>query len=114
TSLIADTLTKTGARPFARERGSPKLSTDLPKVDLAVWVDEFEGNLGNPVVIDIKRHLSDRSIPITTRQISNYLRLTGASVGLIVYLHEAKNIERFELLRFAGRRVQWISASKLF
>jgi hypothetical protein len=113
-NLIEDTLIKTGARPVRRNRGSPKLTSELPKVDLAVWIDEFEGTLGNPVVIDIKRRLTAKSIPVTSRQIQRYLSLTGASVGLIVYIDASESMDSFELFRYAGRRIQWISVRTLF
>jgi hypothetical protein len=113
-ALIHETLAKTGARPVQRAPGSPKLNAQLAKVDLAVWVDEFEGNFGNPVIIEVKDRLSSGSIPVTVRQINRYLSVTGASVGLIVYLQDSGDLESLELFRYAGRRVQWISVRTLF
>lgn len=86
---------------------------DIARPDLAVWLDELASELGNPTVIEVKKGLDLLAIPLTTRQIKRYRDATGAAVVLIVHLRPI-DVPSVELVRFAGRRVNWISIDALF
>ncbi len=111
-AAIQEGLKAGGATTLQRSSVSGR-SKGAHQVDLAVWLDDFEGNLGNPLVIEVKRQLTAMTVPITLRQIQQYLELTGAAVGLIVYI-EGDLGDSFDVFRYAGRRVTWMPFTQLF
>jgi hypothetical protein len=56
-------------------------------VDFAVWVDELEPIIGNPIIIEIKRRIRDSSAAVEIRnQIFHYLSNGNSRGALVLYL----------------------------
>jgi len=57
-------------------------------VDFAVWSDELEPFLGNPLIIELKRSLRRRvDVVKAGQQLSRYLSHSGGLWGLLLYHH---------------------------
>ena len=55
--------------------------------DIAIWLDDIESSLGNPVLVEVKAgQLSDQRLRSAESQLRHYLTQTNAKVGLLVYL----------------------------
>jgi hypothetical protein len=58
-------------------------------VDMAIWIDEIESTLGNPVLIEVKvGRLSEDRLKKGELQLRRYLIQTNSSVGILVYLDQ--------------------------
>jgi hypothetical protein len=82
---LSDLFNKVGilhtVSPAANQRGADS------GVDLALWIDETQSILGNPILVEIKAgRLSQSKIDMTFHRVSNYLLSTGLQLGLLVYL----------------------------
>lgn len=58
---------------------------DDTKIDLTLWLETFENSLGNPVVIEIKRNLNETGTIRAIKQLRNYIQVTKAGLGLLIY-----------------------------
>ena len=55
--------------------------------DMAVWADELEGSVGNPLLIEVKQHISgSTSITRLANQLDSYLESSNAGWLLLLYL----------------------------
>ena len=63
------------ARPSVRGRAP----------DLAVWIDEVQKEVGNPLAIEIKSSLTRAGLDHAVAQLSRYLSSSGAKAGVVVY-----------------------------
>lgn len=55
--------------------------------DMAVWADELESIVGNPLLIEVKQHISSAtSVTRLSSQIESYLEKSNASWLLLLYL----------------------------
>ena len=63
------------ARPDAR--------THAP--DMAIWIDELQKDVGNPLAVEIKSSLNLADVGRVAAQLTRYLETTGAKAGLILY-----------------------------
>ncbi len=55
--------------------------------DMAVWADELESIVGNPLLIEVKQHISSAtSVTRLSSQIESYLENSNASWLLLLYL----------------------------
>jgi hypothetical protein len=56
------------------------------RIDLGVWADEFDIAVGNPLIIEVTDHLSNRSkINSIRQQIESHLRDTNTRTALVLY-----------------------------
>ena len=57
------------------------------KVDFALWSDQLETQIGNPILVEIKAgFLSHRTIVSSQEQLSSLINRTGAKAGILFYL----------------------------
>ena len=63
------------ARPDARGRAP----------DVAVWIDEIQKEVGNPLAVEIKTSLKPVDVERVRLQLTRYLQTAGAKAGLILY-----------------------------
>ena len=55
--------------------------------DMALWADELEGSVGNPLLIEVKQHISgSTSITRLANQLDSYLESSNAGWLLLLYL----------------------------
>jgi len=55
--------------------------------DFAIWSDELGAILGNPILIEIKRAISDRAQAIkVTNQINRYIKKSNSKSAIVLYL----------------------------
>ena len=55
--------------------------------DMAVWADELEGSVGNPLLMEVKQHISgSTSITRLANQLDSYLESSNAGWLLLLYL----------------------------
>ena len=79
-SVVVATMRESGVRVIRhapqRERGA----------DLAVWIDQLDSQLGNPILVEVKARIADSpSAALLARQASEYVSRAGARTILIVY-----------------------------
>jgi hypothetical protein len=53
--------------------------------DVAVWIDEIQKDVGNPLAIEIKTSFKPSDLERVTAQLTRYLETAGAKAGLILY-----------------------------
>ncbi len=58
-------------------------------VDMAIWSDYLNSYLGNPIIIEIKRRLTN--VDKITSQIRNYLSLSNSKSAIIISFDKEKN-----------------------
>lgn len=89
-----------------------KQSYDDNRIDIALWVDKLESNLGNPVIIETKLgNLSKHSLKLAEIQLREYLKKTNASTGLLIYL-DLEN-RRFKPSEFKFPFIIWLELHDL-
>lgn len=79
-SLVAKALGEAGvdvlARSEAQDRGA----------DIAIWSDELQPFVGNPLLVEIKSRLTTpKAVTIAAQQLSKYVTSTGGLWGLLLY-----------------------------
>jgi nucleoside 2-deoxyribosyltransferase len=75
-------------------------SSDLG-VDFAVWADELNDWVGNPLLVEVKSDLADSNrLSITRRQIETYLAQTNARWALLLCLRGPASTATAERTRF--------------
>lgn len=83
-SLVADLFAEASA-VVAQERYHPDAGADM-----AVWLDDIESSLGNPLLVEVKSgRLSQRRLEQAELQLRRYLTQTNAQAGLLVYFDQA-------------------------
>jgi len=81
--IVGEALTASGIA--ARSRPSEIMSPD-GGVDMAIWSDDFEPWLKNPVLIEVKRQLRSRSqLQNALDQLAKHLDKTHTEWGLLIY-----------------------------
>jgi len=79
-AVVREALQASGISAFAQA------GTADQRVDLAVWVDDIESLVGNPIVIEIKRQLSNTAdARIVRDQLLHYLATTNSRTGIVLY-----------------------------
>src|SRR5262249_41669475 len=53
--------------------------------DLALWIDGIQKDIGNPVAVEVKMHLSRGELNTVAERLSETLNSVGATTGIIVY-----------------------------
>lgn len=97
-----------------RESGIQVLAEHGPMehgYDLAVWLDELEHLVGNPLLVDLRKHLSPAMARVIKRQ---FLANQGASIGkalLVVFIRGSEEQLRKENL--GAPLIMFISAARL-
>jgi hypothetical protein len=79
-SVVVATMRESGVRVirYAREPDAG--------ADLAVWVDQLNSQLGNPILVEVKTRISDSaSAALIAKQASGYVNRSAARTILIVY-----------------------------
>jgi hypothetical protein len=95
-SILIATLRESGVRVirYARE---PEAGADL-----AVWVDQLNSQLGNPILVELKTRISDSaSAALIAKQASGYLNRSAARTILIVY---KDGVDQTRINRESGNR----------
>jgi hypothetical protein len=62
--------------------------------DLAVWIDEIQKEIGNPIAIEVKTRLRPGDLDRAVAQLSRYLETTSAKAGLVLYEGPQQNLQR--------------------
>ena len=82
-SLIADLFRESGAVVSHETRLG-----DVG-VDMAVWLNDIESSLGNPVLVEIKvGKISEGQLKVAEAKLREYLNRTNARVGVVIYLDQ--------------------------
>ncbi len=82
----------------------PKIINNTP--DLAIWSDELDTILGNPIIIEIKENIrGSNHIKIISDRIQNYLEKTNSKFALVFFLkgigpENAKNLANINNILF--------------
>lgn len=61
----------------------PSVRNQVP--DLAVWIDEVQKDIGNPLAIEVKSSLRPIDLESVLAQVSRYLSSVGARAGIVLY-----------------------------
>lgn len=86
---------------------------DTVHADLAIWSDELTPWVGNPFLIEIKRHLkSDPHLLRAFHQVSSYLDKSNAQWALVLYTGGAPQLS--ELPELAVSTVLFLSLREFF
>ncbi|MGF7119331.1 hypothetical protein J2749_002350 [Methanobacterium oryzae] len=81
-------------------------------IDISLWIDKLESNLGNPVLVEIKEGtLSKNQLRKSEIQLRKYLENTNASTGLLIYLDNENR--RFEPSGLQMPMVIWLELNNL-
>jgi hypothetical protein len=86
--IVVSALRASGVSVVARS------GTSDTRVDLAVWADEFDPLIGNPLLIEIKRKLHRELIPALLDQLSTYLQQGNSQWALVLYLRGPTQIPK--------------------
>lgn len=79
--FVADLLKRTDTG-IVRETHHPGSGADM-----AIWLDDIESTLGNPVLVEVKLgRFNERRLGKAETQLRRYLNNTNARVGLLLYL----------------------------
>lgn len=79
-SLVANALREAGVDVLARSQAQGR------GADLAIWSDELQPFVGNPLLVEIKTKLTTSEAAMSTaRQLSKYVTSTGGLWGLLLY-----------------------------
>ena len=79
-SVVVATMRESGVRVI-RHASQPEHGADL-----AVWIDQLDSQLGNPILVEVKARIPDSSsAALLARQAREYLSRAGARTILIVY-----------------------------
>ena len=77
--LIASILKSAGAEVVVQSENSDR------GVDLAVWSDQWETSVGNPLLVEVKSRIDDRrQAENAARQLQHYIGESGTRTGLLV------------------------------
>lgn len=57
-------------------------------IDMALWVDKLEYNLGNPVLVELKNYFSFSMLSNAENQLRQYLNKTNSNLGLLIYVNK--------------------------
>lgn len=88
--LIASILKSAGAEVVVQSKNSDR------GVDLAVWSDQWETSVGNPLLVEVKSHVNNRrQAENAASQLQKYIGESGTRTGLIVV---GQGVEWFERL----------------
>jgi hypothetical protein len=84
------------ARAFASSAGvtairAPRLDTISYRPDLALWIDSVQKEIGNPIAVEIKTALDERSLAGVSSEVSAGLDSVGATAGIIVHTGPSLN-----------------------
>lgn len=56
-------------------------------IDFAIWYEDLEAFLGNPILVEIKKNISDHSqAQQVTNQLLNYMKGSNSKYALVLYL----------------------------
>lgn len=74
----------------AVDAGGPSVVVDIPpeaggRPDVAVWSDDLETWVGNPLLIEVKTHLSGNAAQLLRRQLQSYIELSNSRWVLVLY-----------------------------
>ncbi|MGG3926527.1 hypothetical protein ABET51_11070 [Metabacillus fastidiosus] len=73
----------------------PNERKELNDIDFALWVDELETELGNPILVELKMgNLSRNTLERAEKQLLTHFEDSNAKTGLIIYLDN--NNRKFE------------------
>jgi len=61
----------------------PNVRTRAP--DLAVWIDEVEKEIGNPIAVEVRSSLEPIGLDAAVAQLSRYLSNANAKAGIVLY-----------------------------
>jgi len=88
--LIASILKSAGAEVVVQSKNSDR------GVDLAVWSDQWETSVGNPLLVEVKSHVNNRrQAENAASQLQQYIGESGTRTGLLVI---GQGVEWFERL----------------
>jgi len=91
-TLIAKAIKASGI-PVVEEN---RVNQSEKTIDLGVWADNFDSSIGNPLLIEIKRHLPNRATAAQAReQIEHYLHETSTRTALILYFSMPDELQDF-------------------
>jgi hypothetical protein len=62
--------------------------------DLAVWIDEVQKDIGNPLALEVKQSLSPDNLNGVVKRLTRYVATTGAKAGVVLYGGARLNLDR--------------------
>lgn len=70
--------------------GSPTVVVDVPekafgRPDVAVWSDDLEPWVGNPLLIEVRARLGGNAAQLTRRQLESYIEISDSRWMLVLY-----------------------------
>lgn len=81
-------------------------------VDMAVWIDDLQSTIGNPLLVEVKAgNLTESRLSLAERQIQSFLSRVPARAGLIVYQGQAS--QRLSFRRFTSPYIWCFSVKEL-
>lgn len=60
-------------------------------IDMALWVDGLDAVIGNPILVELKKVLSNSSLLEAEQQLETYLEKTNSNLGLLIYVKDGAN-----------------------
>ncbi len=93
-NLLALALRQSGVIYVNEEAIAPNMSGAVHEsADLAVWSDEFDPWIGNPLLIEVKASLTRQEVYVATvNQVSKYLQISGIRSALVLYATKSLDI----------------------
>lgn len=86
-SLVASALREAGVEVLAQSQAIDR------GADLAIWSDELQPFVGNPLLVEIKARLtSSKGAAATAQQLSKYVAAAGGLWGLLLYGEGPKDL----------------------
>lgn len=80
-NFVSDLLKETGISVIQQSK------TPDTGVDIAIWSDDLGAILGNPILVEIKRIIKNRSQALkVTNQLLNYMQTTNSRFAIVLYL----------------------------
>jgi hypothetical protein len=70
-------------------RRSPSSKSHVP--DLALWIDDVQKEIGNPIAVEIKLALEKQNLPSVASQLSMSLESVGATAGILIHAGPSLN-----------------------
>jgi nucleoside 2-deoxyribosyltransferase len=103
-NVLTNSLQKSGIKVLVEDRATERL------MDIALWVDELDAMIGNPIGIEVKRHLSLRSARLLREQVLTYSSASSRAL-LVVYI--TGNEQLLDTLNLPSPLIVFVKLQKL-
>jgi hypothetical protein len=86
---VTDVLSRSGLTVV--EARSRRLDSS-PTVDLALWIDELQREIGNPIAVSIKSNLTPAGLQKAIEALTLSLSFVGAKAGVVIYAGKSATV----------------------